>query len=407
MSDRKIVPDREALENCYRKREDSYYSALRDISRQIEKELAARKIRASLKIRVKSFESYFKKTLLRMRENSGNGIITDILGIRIVCPFLENLNEAEEVLRDLFNIIEKEIKGDKHSFREFGYEATHLLVSLPSALEDPEGKPLECAEVQIRTILQDAWAEVEHELVYKAGFNPFDMPLKRKLAALNANLTLSDIIFQEIRDYQRQLKQEILQRREAFSKTVSERTLPKTVPAGYPRLLRRDDADSEDVLASASSLDDLLLQGLLAHNSGYYEKAIKIYTRLLLQDDKKIKSLVYVHRGMAFFAESKYETALADFNEALEINPQSARTLYLRGVTYRMLDRLPEALADLRKAIALDPHQAEYWFAKAQLYFHSGDYLAARQDCESAVRLEPDSKELEQFMQLLKEKSRL
>jgi putative GTP pyrophosphokinase len=53
-------------------------------------------------------------------------------------------------------------------------------------------------EVQVRTILQDAWAEVEHELVYKAEFTPFDEPMKRKLAALNANLTLSDMLFQEI-----------------------------------------------------------------------------------------------------------------------------------------------------------------------------------------------------------------
>ena len=71
-------------------------------------------------------------------------------------------------------------------------------------------------EVQLRTILQEAWAEVEHELVYKAEFTPFDEPMKRKLAALNANLSLSDIIFQEILDYQRRLTSELERRRSAF-----------------------------------------------------------------------------------------------------------------------------------------------------------------------------------------------
>ena len=71
-------------------------------------------------------------------------------------------------------------------------------------------------EIQLCTILQDAWSEVEHELVYKTNFNPFDEPLKRKLAALNATLNLSDTLFQEIRDYQRLLQSELNKRRESF-----------------------------------------------------------------------------------------------------------------------------------------------------------------------------------------------
>ena len=71
-------------------------------------------------------------------------------------------------------------------------------------------------EIQIRTILQDAWAEVEHELVYKSEFSPFDLPLRRKLASTNASLSLADIIFQEIRDYQTKLQREVDERRASF-----------------------------------------------------------------------------------------------------------------------------------------------------------------------------------------------
>ncbi len=62
-------------------------------------------------------------------------------------------------------------------------------------------------EIQLRTILQDAWAEVEHELVYKSDISLPNQSIRRKLASLNATLTLSDLIFQEIRDYQKEIRQ--------------------------------------------------------------------------------------------------------------------------------------------------------------------------------------------------------
>jgi len=411
VADKTVYTERSALENNYISREETYRRILSDVVKRIEQELAARNIRASLKYRVKSFESYFKKMLLKLRESpeSEKIYLTDLLGIRIVCPFLETLGDVEDVIRELFHVVETEKKGDKHSYKEFGYEATHILIALPVPPLDPEGIPVECAEIQIRTILQDAWAEVEHELVYKAKFNPFDKPLKRKLAALNANLTLSDTIFQEIRDYQRQLQWELVQRRRNFSETVSNRTTPVGLLYGSPSILKNKSADDDfDLQSSASlSLDDLLLRGLLAHNSGQYQKAIKIYSKILEHEDEKVKALVYVHRGMVHFAESRYEEALADFSDSLAINPQSSRTLYLRGITYRMMKKYQEAREDLKKAVALDPYQSEFWFAKAQVYYHSGDYLAARLDCEEALRLDPESEEYKNFMQLLQEKSKL
>ena len=61
-------------------------------------------------------------------------------------------------------------------------------------------------EVQVRTILQDAWAEVEHELIYKSHFRfPNSDSIRKKLAAVNASLSLADMIFQEIRDAQKEM----------------------------------------------------------------------------------------------------------------------------------------------------------------------------------------------------------
>ncbi|MCL2481692.1 MAG: tetratricopeptide repeat protein [Spirochaetaceae bacterium] len=410
MADQRIVPNRVNLEATYRDREETYYLIVRDLARKIEQELSSRQIRASIRFRVKNFENYFRKFVRRLRESNHKLLITDILGIRIICPFLETLKEVETIIRELFSIVEIENKGDVYSFKEFGYDSTHILIKLPFPEVDPTGEPLVCAEIQIRTILQDAWAEVEHELIYKAGFNPFDKPLKRKLAAVNANLTLADIIFQEIREYQRKLRKELQQRQQDFSETISGKIFSlNSENEEFVKFMNKKDDEtkyvdySEDL--SSLSLDDLLLNGLLAHNNRQYKTAIKIYTLLLEQDNTEIKALVYVHRGLAFFAESCYQEALDDFSKALEINSKNAKTLYLRGVTNRMLKNSPAALDDLRKAISLDPYQPDFWFAKAQLYFHSGDYLAARQDVEAALKLDPQSKDYNHFLQLLLEKT--
>jgi len=412
VSDQRIAPNRVALETTYKDHEEAYYLVVRDIARKIEQELTSRQVRASIRFRVKTFDNYFRKFVRRRRESKDKIFITDILGIRIICPFLEALKEIETIIKELFSIVEVENKGEFYSFKEFGYDSTHILIKLPVPEVDPTGEPLICAEIQLRTILQDAWAEVEHELIYKAGFNPFDKPLRRKLAAVNANLTLADIIFQEIRDYQKRLRKELHQRQQDLSETITGRIFAlneeneEFVKFMKKKEKKEDDNRSVDYDENSASLslDDLLLNGLLAHNNKQYKTAIRIYTLLLQQDNEEIKALVYVHRGLAYFAESYYAEALNDFDKALEINSQNAKSFYLRGVTNRMLKNFPAALDDLNKAISLDPYQPDFWFAKAQLYFHSGDYLAARQDMESALKLEPQSKDYNQFMQLLMEK---
>lgn len=406
------VPNRDSLGKDYAQKKPLYEDILQDLALRLERELYKNSIKASVKHRVKSFESYFKKLLVRLREKQRTGkeeLITDVLGIRIVCPFLENIQEVESMVRKIFPVVEAEKKGNGHSVKEFGYESTHLLIKidkefLPKALFEEE---ITC-EIQIRTILQDAWAEVEHELVYKAEFTPFDKPLKRKLAALNANLTLSDIIFQEIREYQRQLQRELKHRRKDFFNTVSDRT--STL---IPSIARESGSDSAPepgeslITGTGNTIDELLLRGLLAHNSGHYAKAIDIYTRLLELDVVEMKSLVYVHRGMAYFAESHYKEAAEDFTRSIETEKNNPRTYYLRGITHRMTQDYGEALKDFNIAVSLDPFQFDFLYARSQVYFHMGDYPVALTDCERALNLSPESSEAGEFIKLIRKKLRV
>jgi putative GTP pyrophosphokinase len=239
-------------------------------------------------------------------------------------------------------------------------------------------------ELQIRTILQDAWAEVEHELIYKGSFSPFDDPLKRKLAALNATLSLSDVIFQEIRDYQRQLNRELKRRRSAFEKQV-ERELPGTI------LPQRETAVTDETAgASAEGAPELSD----AAADGTAEADL---------DQFLLRVLTLVHRGMARFANADYSGAEKDFLDAAgtegytKENQYSRSVRYYLGVLYRVTGRHNEAFDSFSAVLASDPYHYDSLFGAARSLFDLGDHAAAMDFCDRALTIVPDAEEVKQF----------
>ena len=357
----------------------------------------------TIKARVKDFESYFKKYIRHLKDGNTipNELITDIIGIRIVCPFLEDLSTVEELVKANFNITEVQHKGGDHTYREFGYESIHLLTKIPKDIVKLAGKAAcEVAEIQIRTILQDAWAEVEHELVYKAEFNPFDNPMKRKLAAVNASLSLADIIFQEIRSYQRQFNGQLEKRRDSFFKKIEESTDALLISGDK----LEEPGEKLPLRFSSESIDELLLNALYAHNKHQFDEAIAFYTQILaLNPDDAISSLIYKHRGMAFFARSHYEEAIADFAKALELDPQSYKAAYYQGIICAVLRQYPKAIKAFNHSLSINPYQPYCLYRRGQSYFHLEDYPQALADCEAALALKSFDG-VQKFRQLILDK---
>jgi len=340
--------------------------------------------------RVKSFESYFTKYTRCQEDGISPSQIHDIIGIRIICTFLENLTTVEKLLSEKFTVMEVDHKGIGHTLREFGYDSIHLLVAVPDTiLKDRNITHCETVEIQIRTIMQDAWAEVEHELIYKSEFNPFDTPLKRKLAAVNASLSLADIIFQEIRNYQRELNSQLVQRRTSFFRKIE-----NSIDAALftePIALAQDDRLPPQKSRSASgSIDELLLEALDAHNQSEFSEAVDIYTRILeMKPVKAVSNVIYKHRGMAYFASSRYEEAIADFSESLKLDPKSHSVAYYKGIVCSVLGRHSQAIDAFDFSLAIYPYQHYCLYRRAQAYYHLGDYPQALGDCEAALALKP------------------
>ncbi|MBC2855519.1 hypothetical protein H3N56_03290 [Cetobacterium sp. 2A] len=169
----------------------------------------------SIASRAKSSESFSKK--VERKEYSSLESATDLCGIRVI-TFLESETKiVESVLRKIFLIDEmrSEDKSENLGEDKVGYKSIHLVATLPESMlkmqEFERFKNLKF-EIQVRTILQHAWAEVEHDKNYKfSGQLPPD--IKRRFKLLAGFLEIADREFEniskEITEYEKKVSEEI------------------------------------------------------------------------------------------------------------------------------------------------------------------------------------------------------
>lgn len=129
--------------------------------------------------------------------------LTDRLGVRVITYFNDDVDKAVAVLRANFRIDERRTEDKRKALglREFGYSSVHLQLEAtsPAATAEElgilEGRWL---EVRVRSILEHAWAEIEHEIVYKSGIKHSD-DTKRLFSSLAGALSILDREFLSLR----------------------------------------------------------------------------------------------------------------------------------------------------------------------------------------------------------------
>jgi putative GTP pyrophosphokinase len=123
--------------------------------------------------------------------------ITDQVGVRVVAYLLSEVEAVAELLADQFSILDDRDMGrETASQGRFGYSSRHLLVSAASRGEGWE----QPASVQVRTVLQHAWAEFEHDIRYKGTVPAEHAPdLDRRFTLAAGLLELADKEFSAIR----------------------------------------------------------------------------------------------------------------------------------------------------------------------------------------------------------------
>ncbi len=130
--------------------------------------------------------------------------ISDLIGVRVVCLYEDDIDAITQTVGQHFDVIEVTNKTAAVEGTEsaFGYKGVHLDLKPRWATEAAPALH-GCAvaaypfELQVRTIVQDAWAVLDHKIKYKKSIPG---PLKRRINVLAALFELADREFRQIRD---------------------------------------------------------------------------------------------------------------------------------------------------------------------------------------------------------------
>lgn len=133
--------------------------------------------------------------------------LTDLCGGRVIAHTPEEVVAVSRFIEDTFSIDRKNSQdvSERLGASEFGYRSVHYILSFPSQSFNAHGVKLEIpesvgplkGEVQVRTLLEHAWADFSHDRFYK---NSFEVPdrWKRELAVIAASLESADRSFSRI-----------------------------------------------------------------------------------------------------------------------------------------------------------------------------------------------------------------
>ncbi len=136
--------------------------------------------------------------------------ISDLIGIRIVCLYEDQISVLSELLQRHFKILDvtDKISAVESTEDSFGYKGLHMDLDLSDEMAAlPKYLPYVdlSFEVQIRSLIQDAWSVLDHKIKYKKSI-PID--LKRRINVLSALFELADREFKEIRNATTELMQQ-------------------------------------------------------------------------------------------------------------------------------------------------------------------------------------------------------
>jgi tetratricopeptide (TPR) repeat protein len=135
-----------------------------------------------------------------------------------------------------------------------------------------------------------------------------------------------------------------------------------------------------------------------------YDKALECHSTAIelepCSQNYRGRGLTYVGKGDRLEDDNLQRKALADFTEAVRLQPRSALPLFNRGVLYLYFNKIDEALNDLSRAIALENRDP-------QLYFYRAVARYRKMEDEGALRRLPGRKRdfstaIEDFNQAIK-----
>jgi putative GTP pyrophosphokinase len=234
-------------------------SLLDDIKQLLENLLTDKDIRhLPIQVRVKTLDSFIQK--MTRNGYTSPEQVSDLAGSRVIGFKLSDVDKINKVIESNFKVDDAENKLEKLGEDKVGYLSTHYVVSISKDRANlPEYRKYNGMklEIQVRTILQHAWAELDHDRNYKfAGELTTD--LKREFSLLAGLLEYADRGFQRLSDDIERYSNEITQKTKEGN--LNMKIDPITIKSYFNE--RYPDAKSDTELIGKDTIDELKSKGV-------------------------------------------------------------------------------------------------------------------------------------------------
>lgn len=163
--------------------------------------------------RIKEFSSFAEKVVRKRYQNPFEAV-HDLCGLRIIAFYPSDLATIDALIHEEFDVLESENKLDSLPADRFGYRSLHYVVRVKADwLRAPNYRGLGdfVAEIQLRTILMHAWADLSHKLAYKVEAQ-IPEELQRQVNQLSALFELADTQFDRLREARSSYRERLSQK---------------------------------------------------------------------------------------------------------------------------------------------------------------------------------------------------
>ena len=151
--------------------------------------------------------------------------------------------------------------------------------------------------------------------------------------------------------------------------------------------------NSEEIIKSLEKIKNLTAEGHLIKGNAYYSekkfnKAIEEYTEAIELNPKDANA--YYNRGTVYGKDIKeFDKAIEDYNKTIEIDPKHANAYNNRGNVYINIKKFDKAIEDYNKTIEIYPKDANAYNNRGIVYTNIKKFDKAIEDFNKAIELNP------------------
>lgn len=150
--------------------------------------------------------------------------------------------------------------------------------------------------------------------------------------------------------------------------------------AGCTTIIQSGAADTANLSGFYSN------RGVAYNYLGQHANAIADYNQAIRLNPGNY--LAFSNRGASYLAQGDYALAIADLDQAIRLNPNAAEAYFNRGLAYVAQSNSPRAVADFDQAIRLEPSNPDAYAGRAEARVGLRDYEGAWADTNQAIALD-------------------